>query len=91
MKKEIFKGVKEIIEHILQKNAVSMEKPVTGDTLLREDIGLDSIDLVVLQIEVEERWNIRFDPFQDDFQKIFCSIGTLCEFLERKIGEMNVR
>lgn len=90
MKKEIFNGVKEIIEYILRKDSRSSDIPMTKDTALRENIGLDSIDLVVLQIEVEDRWNIRFDPFQDDFQKIFCSIGTLCEFLELKIGEMNV-
>ena len=89
MKDEIFTKVKASIEDIFQRNFRHFDKAITGELTLREDIGLDSIDLTILQIEMEDWWNIRFDPIKDNFQKIFYSVNSLCEFLELRIGERN--
>lgn len=91
MKDELFETLKEIIGDIFRKSSRKAAKEITEDMALREGIGMDSIDLVVLQIEIEDRWNIRFDPMRDDFQNIFYSMQSLCEFLERKIGERDGR
>lgn len=87
MKDEIYGTLKGIIEDIFRKSSRETAKEITRDMTLREDIGMDSIDLVVLQIEIEDYWKIRFDPMKDDFEKIFYSMRSLCEFLEQKIGE----
>lgn len=91
MKNEILDGVKEVLREIFQRNYTDFNQQITGDMAFQEDMGLDSIDLAVLQIELEDRWNIRFDPLEDDFSRIFYSVRSLCEFLELRIGENNGR
>ena len=89
MNNEILEGVKNVIEEIVHRNYIDFDQQITKDMALREDIGLDSIDLVVLQIEIEDRWNMRFDPLEDDFSRIFHSADSLCKYLELRIGEKN--
>lgn len=86
MKDEIFTIVRESIEKKFQRDCKAVDVTITRNMMLQRDIGLDSIDLAVLQIEIEDRCNIRFDPIKDDLQKIFCSVDSLCEFLEIRIG-----
>lgn len=50
---------------------------------LKEDLKLDSINLVNLQVEIEDNFNIRFDPINMDLMSIFETIGSLTVFLER--------
>ncbi|MEY8284158.1 acyl carrier protein [Lachnospiraceae bacterium 50-23] len=87
MRDEILDGVKGIIEEMLQENYRGFDQQITEDMGLREDIGLDSIDLVVLQVEIEDQWDIRFNPLEDDFLEIFDSINSLCEFLKLRLDE----
>lgn len=87
MRDEILDGVQGIIEEMLQENYRDFDQQITEDMRLREDIGLDSIDLVVLQVEIEDQWDIRFNPLDDDFLEIFDSINSLCEFLELRFDE----
>lgn len=86
MRNELFDKVAESVMAVCQKTNRIPDKLFTAGMHLRDDIGLDSIDLVILQIDIEDRFHIRFDPLKDDFSEIFYSIGTLCEFLEKKTG-----
>lgn len=51
---------------------------------LREDFGMDSVDLVMFQVEIEEEFRFEFDPIKDDFEKIFESCGSLYQYLKGK-------
>lgn len=51
---------------------------------LRDDLGLDSLNMVMLQVEIEEEFRFTFDPIEDDFEKIFETFGKLCGYLEKK-------
>ncbi len=54
---------------------------------LKEDLQMDSLMLVVFQVEVEDRFRFRFDNFTDDFEEIFSTMGTLCDYIEGHVGE----
>ena len=86
MTDELFDKVADSVMAVCRKNDRIPDKTFTADMHLRDDIGLDSIDLVILQINIEDRFHVRFDPLKDDFSEIFYSIGTLCEFLDKKTG-----
>src|ERR1700712_1831147 len=44
---------------------------------LREDLNLDSLDLVELQVAIEDRLTMRFDPADDGFLEAFDTVGSL--------------
>jgi len=89
VRNELFARVKDIVKAVFEKNHKGLQCVITEDSMLRDDIGLDSIDLSILQIELEDNFGIRFDPFEDDFTEIFLCVRQLCRTLERKIGEKN--
>lgn len=73
----------QVIELIAKQYRESLafqpEVPITMETSIVRDLGFDSLMLVVLQIEVEDAFQIRFDFVSEDFQKTFSSVGTLCD------------
>lgn len=48
---------------------------------LHEDLGLDSVSLVTLQVEVEDLFGIRFDPMETDLVSVFSTFGSLASYL----------
>ena len=89
MNVQVFNETISIIMEVLQKHHKEFGREIQGNVLLKDDLGLDSIDLVILQVELEDKFRIRFEPLEDNFSKIFYSIKTLCDCLEKKIGENN--
>ncbi len=56
---------------------------------LRRDLGLDSLHLVELQVALEDRFNVIFDPFDEQLVEAFQTIGRLAayvDYLQRKEG-----
>ena len=49
---------------------------------LREDLELDSLDLVNLQLAIEEGLSMRFNPIEMDLTHVFETVGSLASFLE---------
>lgn len=62
------------------------EREITMETSIRDELAFDSIMLVVLQIEVEDAFHIRFDPAQEDFLTIFSNVRELCAAVRRHMG-----
>lgn len=54
------------------------------ETNLRSGLELDSLNMVMLQVEIEEEFRFAFDPINDDFEKIFETFGNLCGYLESR-------
>jgi len=54
---------------------------------INEDLGFDSISLINLQILIEDNFEIRFNPMEDDITEIFDSIDSLISFIEKKKNE----
>lgn len=51
---------------------------------LADDLQLDSFAIVTLQVAIEDNFDILFDPLEDDFVEIFCTIGHLVRFIAGK-------
>lgn len=86
MKIQILEETVSVIREVLRRQQKESAGEMPASALLRDDLGLDSIDLVILQVELEDRFQIRFDPLEDDFSRLFYSIGSLCEYLDGKTG-----
>lgn len=71
-------------EHSVRENE---DTEITAETDIRADLGFDSIMLVVLQIDIEDTFHIRFDPMEDDFQLIFTTVRALCDYVQRRLEE----
>lgn len=48
---------------------------------LREDLGLESIAMIDLIVEIENYFNIYLDPVSMDLEAAFQTVGSLTEFI----------
>jgi len=75
---EILAGVAAVArEHL------AIERPIELDERLVEELGLDSIKLLTLAAEVENRFRIALDP--EDEARI-ATVGDLVAAIESKLG-----
>lgn len=51
---------------------------------LRDGLEMDSMAIVMLQVEIEEEFQFTFDPIEDDFERIFETFGSLYGYLENR-------
>jgi acyl carrier protein len=58
---------------------------IDGATHLIWDLGLDSMDIVRLQVVLEDFYGIRFDPETTDFDKVFATPETLAIHVCREV------
>lgn len=80
MDTNLFEMIKECIEKVLERSLSQL----TYETSLREDLEMDSLQIVLLQVELEDEFSISFDPIDDDFFLIFNSVGSIYETIKRK-------
>ena len=66
--------LKEILGKVLPEVDMSS---VTENTNLVEDLGFDSVALMMLAMEIEDAFNFRFDKFVK-----FDTVGDVCKYLE---------
>jgi acyl carrier protein len=74
---EILAGVAEVARQHLARGA-----PLEPDQRLVEDLGLDSLGLLTLAAEVENRFRVALDP--DDEARI-ATVGDLVDVLAGKL------
>ena len=58
---------------------------ITMDTDIRRDLGFDSIMLVVLQIELEDEFHIRFNPVKDVLENIFTTVRMISGYIQEML------
>lgn len=70
-------------------NSAGYDKSTTvrTDARLQDELGFDSVMLIVLQINLEDAFHIRFNPTEDDSRQIFMSIETLTDYVLSHMGE----
>ncbi len=69
--------LKEIISKVLPD--VDMAE-VTMDTRLQEDIGFDSLAMMMMSMEIEDTFGFKFLEFVK-----FDTVGDVCSYLESRI------
>lgn len=55
------------------------------DTKLAADLQMDSFSIISLQVSIEDNFGLYFDPLEDNFVEIFCTIGSLVKYISSKI------
>ena len=61
-------------------------EPLTLETDVQKDLHFDSILLVVLQIQIEDEFQIRFDAAHDDLRYTFSKIGRIIDYIQQHVG-----
>lgn len=72
----------ERVVRCIEKSMENADGEVTVDSRLQEDLGMTSLELVMLQIALEEEFLIAFDPINDDFGEIFQSVSSVYSFVK---------
>lgn len=83
MKTELKKRMLECINRVRSTSLETLEPEIN----LRDGLELNSLAIVMLQVEIEEEFRFTFDPIEDDFEKIFKTFGSLCDYIENR-GEI---
>ncbi|MBQ7326305.1 MAG: acyl carrier protein [Clostridia bacterium] len=72
----------EKLKAVLSKVLPDMDMSgVTENTKLIEDLGFDSLALMMMSMEIEDAFGFRFTEFVK-----FETVGDVCRYLEDKIG-----
>lgn len=79
-------GIAEKIISIIQNHA-KYEADINMDTLLVEDMGFTSIDLVEMVYEIETEFNITMELYELDFD-IINRVEDLIVEIERKVNNI---
>lgn len=80
MKNEVEKRILECLNRVLSAPVETLGPEVN----LRDELEMDSMTMVMFQVEIEETFQFTFDPIEDDFGKIFETIGSLSSYLESR-------
>ena len=75
-------GINKCINRALEKEVQSL----CSEMSLIDDLGMESLQLVTLQVELEDEFDIEFDPLEDDFYEIFQTIGTVYQTVKSKLS-----
>jgi|AATD01.1.fsa_nt_gi acyl carrier protein len=62
---------------------------VTEQSNLLKDLGMDSINLVNLQVMIEDEFHIYFNPMEDNLTETFETMHSLIDKIEEKTGRNN--
>jgi acyl carrier protein len=76
--------IRQTLVELLEKETGNKPESVDDPVNLREQLGLDSLDLVGVVMQVENRFRIRLT--HQELEKVAC-VGDLLNLLEAKISE----
>lgn len=69
------------LKEILQKVLPTVDmNAVTEQTRLVEDLGFDSLALIMLAMEIEDAFNFKFTEFVQ-----FQTVGDVCGYIENRV------
>lgn len=57
---------------------------VRPESRLQEDLDMESLQLVLLQVELEAEFGFTFDPLDDDFRQIFQTVESVYDYVKAK-------
>ena len=76
-REEIFEGLKEVISKVRPKLETNS---VNENSTLLKDLGIDSLSMLLVAFEIEDKFNIRFErpePFQ--------TVKEVIDYIETKL------
>ena len=76
--------MKENVNEILKKKSFCDE--ITSELKLREDLGLDSLNMVELMVEIEDKYNIEIEESDLD-PAALQTVSQIYDLIEKYTGE----
>ncbi|MBO5595897.1 MAG: acyl carrier protein [Bacteroidales bacterium] len=76
---EIYEKVNEFLVEDLEID----ESKISGDARLKEDLGIDSLEVVDVVVLVEEQFNFKMKP--EDFKNLI-TLDDFCKFIEAQVA-----
>jgi len=76
--------MRDVFETLLKKRAEINIGDITDDMSLRDELGLDSLNIAMLYPDIEDAFDLRFSPLDDDLGEIFKTVGSLWRYVESK-------
>ena len=74
---EKLKEILGVVNPAIDTSDISME------TKLFDDLGLDSLNMMLLAVQVEDEFGFRFDDMP-----VFATVGEICAYIEKKTAAL---
>jgi acyl carrier protein len=71
-----------IVKDIIVYKLGLEEQQLTSKADLRDDLGIDSLDLIELQMEIEKKFGIKIS--EEESEKLY-TVGNIIHFVKNKI------
>jgi acyl carrier protein len=75
-------ALRQIVREVVENNTGEPLEHFDDDTDLRTGLGLDSVDLITLAMEIQDRFRVMIAPA--DFEQLH-TVGNLIEFLQARV------
>ena len=79
MSEEIYKKVVRCIEDACEREFAD----IMPSSRLREDLQMDSLQIILFQVRLEDEFLFSFDPMEE-MEKIFFSVESVCRYIENR-------
>jgi acyl carrier protein len=77
-------NLKRLIVESLNLDGLTPDRIADDAPLFGEGLGLDSVDALELVVALEKEYGISIQSHEVD-RKVFASVGTLADFIERRL------
>ncbi len=75
--------IQEKVKTFLVEELEIDEEKITGEARLKEDMGIDSLEVVDVVVLVEEEFDFKMKP--EDF-KTLLTLDQFCQFIAERVG-----
>jgi Acyl carrier protein len=78
-RENVFEGLKEILSGVKPKLDQSK---ISYESKLVNDLGIDSLSMLLLSLAAENKFNMQFDPQAP----VFVTVGDVCDYILKAIS-----
>ena len=76
--------IEKIVTNFLIEEIEVEEDKIKDDALLKDDLGIDSLDFVDIVVIVERNFGFKINP--EEMQGVR-TLGQFCDYIESKVGK----
>jgi len=76
--------IEEIVKNFLIEEIEVEESVIKPDAMLKDDLGIDSLDFVDIVVIVERNFGFKIKPEEMEGVQ---TLGQFCDYIESKVGD----
>ncbi len=85
---EVVRGLRKLLIERLRLSPDRIQPLALDSPLLKDGLGLDSLDCIELLLGIEEEFGVAFDETEEEWMPHFASLQTLSQLVMQAHGEM---